>query len=77
MLNNLSRTWLVGGVWFTTVAAIVVSSVAIGARTSTSALLLLVGALPLGVALLIGFGAPPPTVAELLHTVDSQPEGRS
>lgn len=67
MLNDVSRRWLAGGVWFGTLAAIIACSVALGASLSTSALLLVLGVAPAGVMLLVGFGAPPPTVAEILH----------
>lgn len=72
MLNNLSRTWLVGGVWFATLAVTVAYSVAVGASSLTSALLLVLGVAPLGVMLFLGFGAPPPTVAEILHEVNTK-----
>ena len=70
MLNNASRARLVSGVWLVTLAVIVAGSVAIGARISTTALLLALGLTPAGIILLIGFGAPPPTVAEVLYTVN-------
>ena len=69
MLNNASRTWIVGGVWVATLAVVIAGSVAMGARTSTTALLLALSVAPAGIMLLIGLGAPPPTVAELLYTV--------
>ena len=74
MLNNLSRTRLVGG-WFAAVAVIVAWSVATGARLSTSALLLVVGVVPVMVMMLIGKGGPSPTVAEILHSVNAK-DGR-
>lgn len=70
MLNNTSRMWLVLGVWLTAVVAIVSSSVAMGAYVSTSALILLLCTVPMGITLLIGLGAPPPTIAEILHTIN-------
>jgi hypothetical protein len=76
MLNNLSRRLLVGSVWIAAVVAIVASSVAAGASLSTSALLLVVCMLPIGVALIMRFGAPPPIVAELLYAVNTEKEGR-
>jgi hypothetical protein len=75
MLNITARTWLVCGVWFATVAAIFGSSVMMDARWSTSGLLLLIGVTPAIVALLIGAGAPAPTVAEILHSVHTK-DGR-
>jgi hypothetical protein len=76
MLNHKSRMWIVGGAWVAAMATIVAYSVAVGARLSTSALLLVICAVPMGVALLIGFGAPSPTVAELLYVVDTKKEGQ-
>ena len=72
MLNNVSRTWLVGGVWLAALALTVGGSVAMDARLSTSALLLVLGLAPAGIILLMALGAPPPTVAEVLHAVDSK-----
>jgi hypothetical protein len=72
MLNTFHRPWLVGGVWFATVAAIIGLSVSMDARWSTSGLLLLVGVTPAIVALLIGAGAPAPTVAEILRSVHAK-----
>jgi hypothetical protein len=57
------------------VVAVVATSVAMGASLSTSALLLLLGTAPLGVALLIASTSAGPTIAEVLHVVDSR-EGR-
>ena len=75
-LDNESRIWLVGGVWFTAAASIVGYSVAAGASVTSSVLLFALCAAPLGVAALIGLGAPSPTVAELLYAVNTQKEGR-
>ena len=75
MLNDVSRTWLVGGVWFATLAVIIACSVAIGASPSTSAFLLVIGVAPAVVMGLIRAGAPSPTVAEILHSVNAQ-DGR-
>lgn len=76
MLNAITRTWLVGGLWFATLAIIVASSVAMDAKLSTSALLLIVGVAPAIVVLLLGGLRPSPTVAEILHTVNTT-DGRS
>jgi len=70
MLNTASRTWLVGGVWLATLALVIAGSVAMGARISTTALLLALSVAPAGIIVLIGLGAPPPTVAEVLYTVN-------
>jgi multisubunit Na+/H+ antiporter MnhG subunit len=74
MLNTVSRSWLIGG-WFATLAVVVAFSVASGASLSTSALLLAIGLAPPVVMRLIGAGAPSPTVAEILHSVDAK-DGR-
>lgn len=73
MFNTMSRAQLVGA-WCATVALIGTASVAVGPAFSvaTGALLLLAGLTPLAVVLLVWQGAPPVTVAELLHTVDSR-----
>jgi hypothetical protein len=76
MVNTISRPWLAGGVWFATLAVILASSVALNARLSTSALLLVAGLIPAIVVVLIGAGAPSPTVAEILHAVTTQDRGR-
>ncbi len=75
MLNTGSRTWLLGGIWFATLALIIAWSVAVGASLSTSALLLVMGVVPPGIVVILGFSAPPPTVAELLHSVNAK-DGR-
>ena len=74
MLNNMSRSWVVGS-WCTTLAIIVAISVAIGASPSTSALLLAIGVAPAIVMALIGGNGPSQTVAEILHSVDAK-DGR-
>jgi hypothetical protein len=76
MVNPLSRSGLVVGVWLALLALIIGGSVALGATLTTSVVLLALGAAPVCVMLLIGFGAPPPTVAELLYAVDTN-DGRS
>ena len=76
MLKSISRTRLLGG-WFAAVAVIVAWSVAMDARISTSAFLLLIGVAPAVVMVLIGAGAAPsPTVAEILQSVHAK-DGRS
>ena len=75
MLNSASGMWLLGAVWFATLAVIIAGSVAIGARLSTSAFLLVIGVAPAVVVWLIAAGAPSPTVAEILHSVNAK-DGR-
>jgi hypothetical protein len=74
MLNNISRSWVIGG-WCATLAVIVAGSVAIGASASTSALFLVMGVAPAIVIALIGGSGPSQTVAEILHSVDAK-DGR-
>jgi len=76
MLNSLSRLWLVAGVWFATVAAISACSVALDASASTNVLLFGTCAAPVGLALLLRWGSPAPTVAEVLYAVHNHKEGR-
>ena len=74
MLNISFRVWLPGG-WGAIVATIVGVSVATGADLSTTALLLLLGVSPAIVMGLLAGGAPSPTVAEILHRVETK-DGR-
>ncbi|MDE3154318.1 MAG: hypothetical protein KGN76_04410 [Acidobacteriota bacterium] len=72
MLKHISRTWLVVSLWLTTLAVIVASTMAMGAALSTIVALLVLGLTPLLVMLLLGGQAAPPTVAEILHTVNAR-----
>jgi len=71
MLNNISRARLVG-TWFAAVAVVFACSVIVGAPMTIGAgELWLVGCLvPPAVMLLVWRGAPPVTVAELLHAAN-------
>ena len=71
MVNVGLRSLIVGG-WITALAAIVAISVAMQANVSTTALLLALGVAPALVMLLMAAGAPPPTVAEILHAVETK-----
>jgi hypothetical protein len=74
MLNSISRAWMLGG-WLVAVAVAVALSVGMDAKTSTSALLLAIGVVP---AVVIGFmraGAPSPSVAEILQSVNDKDAG--
>lgn len=75
MLSNTSRFWLLGA-WSAVVALTVAWSVSAGANLSTSALLVILGIAPVVVMVLIGAGAPSPTVAEILHSVHTK-DGRA
>jgi len=70
MSTGISRSWLLG-VWCATVAVLVAATVALGADTSTSVLLLVLGVTPAVIMMLVG-GTTAPTVAEILHTVESK-----
>ena len=70
MLTSISRSWLVGG-WCATVAVLVAGTVALGADTSTSVILLVLGVTPAVIMMLVG-GAATPTVAEILHAVETK-----
>ena len=78
MLKEISRTRLVG-FWFVAVAVIIAWVVATGVNIamSTTALLLTMCLVPPAIVLLVWRGAPPPTVRELLYSVNKQEEGRS
>ena len=71
MLNGFSRTRLIGA-WLAAVMVIGAFGVVAGAAISISniELLLVAGLLPPTVMLLVWRGAPPETVAELLHSVN-------
>lgn len=56
MLTNLSRTQLITGLWLASMAAGVTLSMAFGASWSTTALIFVITAAPMGIALLLGFG---------------------
>ena len=71
MINVGVRSFIVGG-WIMALAATVAISVAMQANVSTTALLLALGVAPALVMLLIAAGAPPPTVAEILHAVETK-----
>ena len=78
MLKEISRTRLVG-FWFAAVAVITASVVTAGVdvAVSTATLLLTLSLVPPAIVLLLWRGAPPPTVGELLYSVNTQTEGRS
>jgi hypothetical protein len=74
MFNTISRSWIIGG-WFATLAVILAFTVATGASLSTTVLLLMIGVAPVVIMALINGGAPAPTVAEILHSVETK-DGR-
>ena len=75
-MNHESRTRLLGGLWLAVVAVTVVSSIALGARVATSALLLVLGVTPVAIGLILGVGVPRPTVSDFLHPVNTRREVR-
>jgi hypothetical protein len=68
--------WFVIGGWSFITCTVIAWSIAVNARPSTSALLLAIWAASAGIVLLLGLGAPGPTVAELLHATDMQKDER-
>ena len=77
MLKMASRTQLLG-FWFAAVAVIIALVVATGVNmaVSTTVLLLTMCLVPPAIMLLVWRGAPPQTVGELLHSVNTQKDGR-
>jgi hypothetical protein len=71
MLNNFSRTRLAGA-WCAAIGVLGACGVVAGAALTTSSLELLLATcfVPPAVMLLVWRGAPPATVAELLHAVN-------
>ncbi len=71
MLKDISRARL-AGIWWAAVIVIGACGVVAGAgiTLSNGALLLVAGLVPPAVMLLVWRGAPPVTVAELLHSVN-------
>ena len=76
MVNTGFRfSWRIGS-WLAAVALIVAASMAMGANLSTTALLLALGIAPAIVIALLAHGTPSPSVAQILHSVESK-DGRS
>ena len=73
MLKNISRTQLVGA-WVAAVMVLLACSVVAGATLtfSTAQLWLVAGVVPPAILLILWRGAPPATVAEVLHHVHGQ-----
>jgi hypothetical protein len=71
MLNRFVVRSLLAG-WFAATGALVVWSLAVDAKVSTSLLLFALGVAPAVVSLLIESGSPPPTVAEVLYAVNTK-----
>ena len=77
MLKDMSRSRLVG-FWFAAVAAITAWVVAadVHIAVSTAPLLLAVCLVPPAMMWLVWRGTPPPTVGEVLYSVNTPQEGR-
>ena len=76
MLNPACRSfWLIGS-WLAALMAIVAASIAMRANLSTTALLFGCGIAPAVVVGLLAYAEPSPTVAQILHSVDTK-DGRS
>ena len=71
MLTHFSRSWLLAG-WVAAVSVIAASSVIMGTRLSITLLFVGLGLALSVVTLMIGFGPPSPTIAEILHSVDAK-----
>jgi hypothetical protein len=71
MSNSQNRGTIIG-VWFAVLAAVAGAGAVGGASITlgTRALLLVACLVPPAIMLMVWRGAPPPTVAELLHAVD-------
>jgi hypothetical protein len=71
----MSRISLATSVWLTTLTAVIVSCLAFGTSLSTAVTVLVLGVTPLALMLWLAASAAPPTVAEILHSVNA-PDGR-
>ncbi|HUK32447.1 MAG TPA: hypothetical protein VLV86_00970, partial [Vicinamibacterales bacterium] len=67
--------WAIG-LWLGVTLAVVACSVVLDARLSTSVLLFVVCAIPVGIIPVIAAGASPPTIAELLDKVGTDKRAR-
>ena len=70
MSSKAVRGWLLGGLYGGTVVGVLISSIVMGARLSTAAVLLVGVLAPAAVAMLIGLGAPSASATELLYAVE-------
>jgi hypothetical protein len=76
MLNNISRLRLIGA-WCALVLVIAAGGVVMGVPMTLATIgwLLAIALIPPVVMLFVWRGAPPPTVAELLHSVNGPSKG--
>ena len=70
--SSFAGNSVVLGAWLAVAAVIVASSLAIQARLSTTLLVLMIGSGPFVVMVVLGKSAAGPTVAEILHSVESE-----
>ena len=68
--GSTPASWVIGG-WIAAEATITVTSMVLGANLSTTALLGALGVVPGIVIVLLASGAPSPTVAQMLHAVET------
>lgn len=78
MFKEVSRHHLVG-LWFVVAAIVIASIFAMGVNVAVSmtALLLTISLVPPVILFLVWRGAPPPTIAEVLYSVNAPKTGRS
>jgi hypothetical protein len=70
MVKTTRRSWMIGG-WMATMAVLVAVSMALDANRSTTGLLIALG-VSLGLVIVfMSSRAPSPSVAEILHAVDT------
>jgi hypothetical protein len=71
MLNTAFRSsWLISA-WVAALAIVVAASMFMGANASTTALVAALGVAPAIVTALLAQGEPPPSVAQILHSVET------
>jgi hypothetical protein len=75
VFSNLSPLGVLGG-WMALVTILGAVGIAVGADVSTIALMLAFGVAPAIVTALLACGLPSPSVAEILHSVETK-DGRS
>lgn len=71
MLNAAFRSaWLMGA-WVAAMGIVVATSMTMGANVSTTAALLSLGVAPAVLVAILAQGRPSPTVAQILHSVET------
>jgi len=69
--TTFTSSWVIGS-WIAAVVMILGASLAMGANLSTTALLVALGVAPGIVVALLAGGTPSPTVAQILHPVETE-----